>query len=260
MNPNTEYGKVYLVGAGPGDPELLTRKAVKVLRKAEAVLYDDLVSSKILRMCRKKTELIYVGKRLGQHSCQQIDLNQKIADAALRFGNVVRLKGGDPSVFGRVGEEYEFLLNLGIECEIVAGITTASGAAASLGFPLTHREYSKEILYISGHGKNGKNSHSFKNLSCEGKTLVVYMGLNSLKEIVDDLIESGNPESLPVGIVENATLAHQRMITGNLENIVQVAEVNEVRSPALLIIGDIVDYYHKMDSLKTLINRPYTFS
>ncbi|AYV56208.1 hypothetical protein EFP84_12275 [Leptospira kmetyi] len=114
-----------------------------------------------------------------------------------------------------------------------------------------------EILYISGYGKNGKNSHSLKNLSWEGKTLVVYMGLNSLKEIVDDLIESGNPESL-VGIVENATLAHQRMITGNLENIVQVVEVNEVRSSAFMIIGD-KDYYQKMDSLKTLINRPYTF-
>ncbi|RHX82129.1 uroporphyrinogen-III C-methyltransferase [Leptospira yasudae] len=257
---NAEYGKVYLVGAGPGDPELLTRKAVKILRMAEVVLYDDLVSSKILKLCRKKTELIYVGKRLGQHSCQQIDLNQKIADAALQYKTVIRLKGGDPSIFGRVGEEVEFLLNLGIECEIVAGITTASGAVASLGFPLTHREYSKEILYVTGHGKNGKNSQSFKNLSCEGKTLVVYMGLNSLKEIVDDLVESGNPESLPVGIVENATLAHQRIVTGNLGNIRVVAEKSEVSSPALLIIGDIIDYYLKMDSLRALIHRPYTFS
>lgn len=258
MNPN--YGKVYLVGAGPGDPELLTRKAVKILRKAEVVLYDDLVASRILRMCRKKTELIYVGKRLGQHSCQQAEINRKIADMALQYQVVVRLKGGDPSVFGRVGEEVESLLTLGIECEIVAGITTASGAAANLGFPLTHRDYSKEILYLSGHGKNGKNSESFKNLSCEGKTLVVYMGLNSLEEIVDDLISCGNSETVPVAIIENATLESQRMITGTLGDIQWIAKEKEVRSPALLIIGKIVHFYSEMDSLRSLIHRPYSLS
>ncbi|MBM9499919.1 uroporphyrinogen-III C-methyltransferase [Leptospira sp. 201903071] len=256
----SKYGKVYLVGAGPGDPELLTRKAVKVLRQADVVLYDDLVASRILRMCRKKTELIYVGKRLGQHSCQQTEINRKIADMALQYKVVVRLKGGDPSVFGRVGEEVESLLSLGIECEIVAGITTASGAAAHLGFPLTHREYSKEILYLSGHGKNGKNSESFKNLSCDGKTLVVYMGLNSLEEIVDDLISCGNSDTVPVAIVENATLESQRMITGTLGDISSIAKEKEVRSPALLIIGSIVHFYLEMNSLRSFIHRPYTLS
>ncbi|PJZ71203.1 uroporphyrinogen-III C-methyltransferase [Leptospira perolatii] len=242
--------KVYLVGAGPGDPDLLTVKAVKVLRKAQVVLYDDLVSAKVLRLCRKSAELIYVGKRIGQHSCAQQEINEKIAEAASQYDIVVRLKGGDPAIFARVGEEFAYLLSLGIDCEIVAGVTTASGAAASLGIPLTHRDYAREIVFLSGHKKDGKNSEGFRDLVCAGKTLIVYMGLNSLETITKELLNSQNPEDTPIAIIENATLESERILTGNLGNILELASKNEVRSPALLVIGGIVRFYIEMEALR----------
>ncbi|BDA78669.1 hypothetical protein LPTSP3_g15990 [Leptospira kobayashii] len=243
-------GTVYLVGAGPGDPELLTVKALKILRKADIVFYDDLVSPRILGVCRKKAELVYVGKRLGQHSCLQEDINSRLFQAATEHKIVARLKGGDPSVFGRVGEEYSSLLANGIQCEIIAGITTASGVASSLGFPLTHRDYAREILFLSGHKKDGANTDSFRNLNCVGKTLVVYMGLNSLDTIVSELLESGNSETTKIAIIQNATLSSERVFTGNLENIQTIVEENQVRSPALLVIGEIVGFYSEMEKLK----------
>ena len=243
-------GKVYLVGAGPGDPELLTIKALKILRKADIVFYDDLVSPRILGVCRKKAQLVYVGKRLGVHSCLQENINTQLILAAAEHKIVARLKGGDPSVFGRVGEEYASLLENGIQCEIIAGITTASGVASSLGFPLTHRDYAREILIVSGHKKDGTNAEGFKKLICEGKTIIVYMGLNSISLIVNELLSAGNPCDTKIAIIQNATLINERVFVGNLPNIESILMENQVKSPAIIVIGKIVGFYSEMEKLK----------
>ncbi|PJZ64397.1 uroporphyrinogen-III C-methyltransferase [Leptospira wolffii] len=248
--PEKRFGKVYLLGAGPGDPDLLTVKAHKILRKAQVVLYDDLVSLQLLKICRKDTKLVYVGKRIGVHSFVQETINLKIEEAAEQFRHVVRLKGGDPSVFGRVGEEYFYLLSRGIECEIVAGITTASGAAASLGFPLTHRDYSQEIVFLTGHKKDGKNEEGFLHLDCKGKTLVVYMGFRSLEIIVSSLLKSGNSPETPIALIESATTPKQKIRTSTLENVGKIALKSDTDSPILIIIGDIIRFYERMRELR----------
>lgn len=250
FNNITTKGKVYLVGAGPGDPDLLTAKAFKTLRKADIVFYDDLVSPRILGVCRKKIQMVYVGKRLGIHSCLQDEINSKLIQAANEYKTVVRLKGGDPSIFGRVGEEYASLLSEGISCEIIAGITTASGVASSLGFPLTHRDYAREILFLSGHKKDGVNSDAFKNLNCVGKTIIVYMGLNSIDLIVSELLEAGNSRETHIAVIQNATLDTERVFTGNLDSIQSIILENQVKSPAILVIGEIVRFYREMEILK----------
>lgn len=244
------YGKVYLMGAGPGDPDLLTVKAHKILRKAEVVLYDDLISLQLLKICRKDTKLIYVGKRMGVHSFLQETINQKIVEAAETHRHVVRLKGGDPSVFGRVGEEYAYLLTQGIDCELVAGITTASGAAASLGCPLTHRDYSQEIVFITGHKKDGKNEESFRNLDCKGKTIVVYMGFHSLELIVSSLLKSGNSPQTPIALIESATTPQEKVLTSTIGEIGKLALKSDGRSPILMIIGDVIRFYERMKEIK----------
>ncbi|TGM42390.1 uroporphyrinogen-III C-methyltransferase [Leptospira biflexa] len=243
-------GKVYLVGAGPGDPELLTMKALKILRKADIVFYDDLVSPRILGVCRKRIQMVYVGKRSGIHSCLQDEINHKLIQATHEFNTIVRLKGGDPSIFGRVGEEYASLLQDGIQCEIVAGITTASGVASSLGFPLTHRDYAREILFLSGHKKDGVNSDSFQNLNCIGKTIIIYMGLNSLGLIVSELLNSGNHKETRIAVIQNATLDSERVFTGNLETMESIVAENNVKSPAIIVVGEIVRFYEEMKFLK----------
>lgn len=247
---SNQRGKVYLVGAGPGDPELLTIKALKILRKADIVFYDDLVSPRILGVCRKRIQMVYVGKRLGIHSCLQNEINDKLIEASLNHNTIVRLKGGDPSIFGRVGEEYASLLQEGIPCEIIAGITTASGVASSLGFPLTHRDYAREILFLSGHKKDGVNSDAFQNLNCVDKTIVIYMGLNSLPLIASELITAGNAKTTKIAVIQNATLVTERVFTGDLETIETIVLENEVKSPAILVIGEIVRFYEEMKFLK----------
>ncbi|MGJ4787293.1 uroporphyrinogen-III C-methyltransferase [Leptospira koniambonensis] len=247
---NSSAGKVYLVGAGPGNPDLLTVRAVKLLRKADVVLYDDLVSAGVLKYCKKSAVLEYVGKRIGQHSCLQTEINQKLGEYAKQYSNIVRLKGGDPSIYGRAGEEIEHLASLGIECEILAGVTTASGAASSLGIPLTHREYAREILFLSGHKKTGKNPESFEDLNLGGKTVLVYMGLNSLESIRDNLLDSGNSGSTPMAFIENATLPNQRLVLANLDTCLDKAEEFQIKTPALLIFGEIVNFYIELQRLK----------
>ncbi|TGK01505.1 uroporphyrinogen-III C-methyltransferase [Leptospira langatensis] len=246
----SSLGKVYLVGAGPGDPNLLTVRAVKLLRKADVILYDDLVSAEVLKYCRRSAILEYVGKRIGQHSCQQNEINRKLSEFAQEYSNIVRLKGGDPSIYGRAGEEIEHLASLGIECEMVAGVTTASGAASSLGIPLTHRDYAREILFLSGHKKTGKNPESFEDLHLEGKTALVYMGLNSLESIRENLLASGNSESTPIAFVENATTPKQRVVVATLGDCIAKAEDFDIKTPSLLILGEIVRFYIELEKIK----------
>ncbi len=253
LHPSSEsqgsQGTVYLIGAGPGDPDLITIKAARLLRKASIVFYDSLVSSEVLKYCRRTAELHYVGKRKGQHSCKQEQIHNLLARAVKSHETVVRLKGGDPSIFGRSGEECSYLLERGIPYEIVPGITAASGMAASQKLPLTHRDYAREVLYVSGHKKDGPND-SFHTVDCSQRTLVVYMGLSSLPSIVDQLMQGSNSSEMPAAVIQNATLKDQKMVTGKLSNIASLCLESGIGSPALLVVGHILDYHSRARSLE----------
>lgn len=245
-------GKIFLVGAGPGDPELLTIKAMKILQIADVVFYDHLVSSEILGHCKTGVELIYVGKQKNCHTVPQEKINSLLVEYANEFRTVVRLKGGDPSVFGRVGEEYEYAIKCGVECEIIPGITAGLGASASIGMPLTHRDYSSEIIFITGHKKEGKNYEAFSEIDFQGKTYVIYMGLSSLEEITTEILKNPSHDSLPMAIVENATCKNERVLVGRADTILNIARKENLQGPALLIIGDVIKFYEatRINSLK----------
>jgi uroporphyrin-III C-methyltransferase len=247
MNHNLEK-KVYFIGAGPGDPDLLTRKAVRILRKAEVVLYDNLVSAKILRFCKKKVELVFVGKQFGKDSWKQKDINSKIIELSHKYNTIVRLKGGDSSVYGRLGEEIETLLENDLPFEIIPGITSASAALAELGLPFTHREFASEILFLSGNRKENTENTSFKNLRVEGKTIIIYMGLNAIDKIKSELLDAKNPPDLPILIIENASNPKQRILQTTLKSISEVVKEQKINSPALLVLGGVVYFYKQIQS------------
>ena len=244
------FMKVYLVGAGPGDPELITLKAKRILEEANIVFYDQLVSSKILSFCNSSVELYSVGKERSKHSVPQDEIHELLLTASKKFKTVVRLKGGDPSIFGRVGEEYFFLLKNGIDVEIIPGITTASGSSASIGMPLTHRDFSSEVIFITGHSKNGVEVSKLKNLRLKDKTLVVYMGIFSSKEIEKTLLETEENFEMKAMVIENATLESERVVTCNLNELNKTIIEKEIKSPSLIIIGDIVKFYLEKEKLK----------
>lgn len=233
-------GRVALVGAGPGDPELLTLKAVRFLEQADAVVYDHLVGSGILHHCKPAVDLIFAGKEKGNHALPQDKINALLAELVERHALVVRLKGGDPFVFGRGGEEMEHLLALGIECEVVPGITAACGAAASLGLPLTHRDYSSEIRFLTGHKRTDGDYTHFENVDLSRQTCVVYMGLTILPEIMRIVAGTANNATEPVCVISHATRNNQQFRTGTVETIAALLESNPVSSPALVVMGRVV--------------------
>lgn len=238
------HKKVYLIGAGPGDPELLTIKAVNALKRADAVLYDRLISKEILEYAPKSAEMIYVGKKKGNHSLPQEEICNLLIQLAFRYPYVARVKGGDPFIFGRGGEEYEAVTSMGLNCEVIPGITAATGAAAALGLSLTHRDYSSEVVLLTGHKQISKNMLTypdFSKLVLKNKTHIIYMGLSQLESIVYDILKN-NPgmENFPTMIVENATLPNQRAIVGTISNIYVKAMELKVTSPALVIIGEVI--------------------
>jgi uroporphyrin-III C-methyltransferase len=235
--------KVYLVGAGPGDPDLITIKTKNILEKANIVFYDQLVGDKILSFCRNNPELYYVGKERSRHSVPQEEIHKLLLEASKKFEVVVRLKGGDPSIFGRVGEEYFYLLENSVEVEIIPGITTASASAASIGMPLTHRDYSSELIFITGHSKNGIELQKLQNLNLKDKTLVVYMGIFSSEEIVKSLLSIDSNKNINCIIIENATLQTERVVTTELIYLHETIILKNIKSPSLIIIGDIVKFY-----------------
>ncbi len=254
MTLNSNFGEVYLVGSGPGDPELLTLKAARILSLADIVFYDQLVNPEIFKHCKENINLHFVGKERSRHSVEQESINELLYKASLTYKVVVRLKGGDPSIFGRVGEELEYLLARGVKTTIIPGITTASGGAASIGMPLTHRNFSSEIIFLTGHKKDGINLEKFKNFILKDKTLVLYMGLFSSKEIVSTLLAEEKNASTPVLVLENATLLTERIFTTSLESLSKTIEENQIKSPAILYIGDIVEFYlHKEKIFKTIL-------
>ena len=236
---STNEGEVFLVGAGPGDPELLTIKALRVMQQADVVLHDRLVSKEILELLRRDAELIYVGKSLGNHTVKQEDTNQLLIDYALQGKRVCRLKGGDPFVFGRGGEEVQALKNANIKYQIIPGISAAIGCTAYAGIPLTHRDYAQKITFVTGHCRNSIDTLNWQSLAQDKQTIVVYMGIMKSQYLVDNLISHGKNKTTPIAIIENGTCHNQRVITGKLYELTDLIVNNVVKSPALLVIGEV---------------------
>ncbi len=233
-------GFVSLVGAGPGDPELLTLRALRVLQSADVVLFDHLVAPALVELARRDAERIYVGKERDNHALGQDEINALMVRLACEGRRIVRLKGGDPFIFGRGGEEIEALAAHNIGFEVVPGVTAAAGAAAYAGIPLTHRDYAQSCVLVTGHLKQGAVDLDWRSIARPRQTVVVYMGVGALAEICCGLIEHGLSADLPAALVENATLAKQRVIEGTLATLPEVAAAAAVKPPALLIVGEVV--------------------
>ncbi|MEP6391028.1 MAG: siroheme synthase CysG [Halioglobus sp.] len=233
-------GEVYLIGAGPGDPELMTFKAVRLLQKADVVLYDRLVNPAIVDMARKDAERLYVGKQRADHAVPQDQINQKLLDLALEGKHVARLKGGDPFIFGRGGEEIELLAQHGVAFQVVPGITAASGAASYAGIPLTHRDHAQSVRFVTGHTKDGKLDHDWTQFQSSNETLVFYMGLVGLPIICEQLQAHGRSPDTPIALVERASTPEQRVHVSTLSTMMEVVEKEQPHAPTLIIVGDVV--------------------
>ncbi|MDE1726338.1 MAG: uroporphyrinogen-III C-methyltransferase [Thaumarchaeota archaeon] len=235
-------GKVFIVGAGPGDPKLITLKAVEAIKLADVVLYDRLVSKKIINMIPKKAESVYVGRDVGDDYKHQDVTNELMVKYAKAKRNVVRLKGGDPFIFGRGGEEAEFLRDHKIKYEIIPGITSGIGSAEYSGIPLTHRDYASSVVFVTGHedAKKTQGIVNWKKLAKSVDTIVIMMGLSRLEIISKNLISGGLDKNTPVAVIQNGTTDKHKMIKGNLTNIARKIRESKIRPPSIIIIGKVV--------------------
>nr|WP_257223264.1 MULTISPECIES: siroheme synthase CysG [unclassified Acinetobacter] len=233
-------GEVYLVGAGPGDPELLTLKALRLMQQADVVIYDRLVSQPIMDLCRRDAEKIYVGKARSNHAVPQEGINALLVKYAIEGKRVCRLKGGDPFIFGRGGEEIQELFAAGVAFQVVPGITAASGCSAYAGIPLTHRDYAQSVRFLTGHLKEGSPELPWNELVYQNQTLVLYMGLVGLEKICEKLIAHGQRPDMPVALVSKGTTPEQKVVVGTLADIASKVSEYQIQAPTLTIIGDVV--------------------
>ena len=237
-----KQGFVSLVGAGPGDPDLLTLKALRCLQRADIVYYDNLVGSEVLERIRRDARLIYVGKKRGFSGIRQEEINTLLLQGALEGMRVVRLKGGDPFIFGRGGEEIEALIQKGISFEVIPGITAALGAASYAGIPLTHRDWAQSVRFVSGHLKDGLTNVNWPELANASQTLVIYMGLSVVKELSGSLIEAGLDEKTPVAVISRATMRDQVVCISSLEGVAKEVSKRELLGPSTIIVGRVVSF------------------
>jgi len=238
---------VYLVGGGPGDPDLLTFRALRLMQQCDVCVYDKLVSPEVMELVRRDAELIYVGKARDQHTLPQEEINHLLAKLALEGKRVLRLKGGDPFIFGRGGEEIETLMQHNVPFQVVPGITAASGVASYAGIPLTHRDYAQACLFITGHLKDGSVDLDWTAMVRPKQTLVIYMGLIGLESICQQLIENGMAASMPIAIVQQGTTQRQRVITGTLQDMPEKVKLAQLKAPCLIIIGEVVLLREKLN-------------
>ncbi len=239
-------GEVYLVGAGPGDPDLLTFKALRLMQKAEVVLYDRLVSPPIMELVRRDADRIFVGKQRSDHAMPQTEINQLLLDLAQQGKRVLRLKGGDPFIFGRGGEEIELLAAHHIPFQVVPGITAASGCASYAGIPLTHRDHAQSVRFITGHLKNNAGDLPWQEMISDGQTLVFYMGLASVRQICGNLIQHGKSPATPVALIEQGTTRAQKVHVSDLNGLPEYVAEREIHAPTLLIIGGVVKLHQRL--------------
>ncbi len=246
-DPGSRLGEVYLVGAGPGDPDLLTFRALRLMQRADVVVYDRLVGDDILALMRRDAERIYVGKLPKQHTMEQEDISQLLVDLALKGKRVLRLKGGDPFIFGRGGEEIEKLAAHDIPFQVVPGVTAAAGCASYSGIPLTHRDHAQSCVFVTAHGKNGVLGLDWDALVRPQQTVAVYMGLSNLGHLAREIVEKGLSPDTPVAIVDNGTRENQKVVVGTISSIEEKARHAELKGPAVIIIGSVVQLHEKLE-------------
>ncbi|MDH5560643.1 MAG: siroheme synthase CysG [Deltaproteobacteria bacterium] len=263
IGPDTQSvlkdGFVCLVGAGPGDSGLLTLSALRQIQNADAIVYDRLIGNEILDFARREAELIYAGKQSSNHTMPQDQINQTLVRLAREGKKVVRLKGGDPFIFGRGGEEVDCLIQEGINFQIIPGVTAASGCGAYFGIPLTHRDYARTCIFATGHLKGGDLELNWESLAQPMQTLVFYMGLSNIKEVSDQLITHGMDKTTPSAIIENGTRPNQRIVTCELSSLSDTATSNDLKPPSLVIVGDVVKLHHQSRIYRTPIQRDAQF-
>lgn len=243
--PKQKAGFVSLVGAGPGDPDLLTVKGYRVIQQADVVVYDRLVSQDIIDLANKDAEMIYVGKQLDFHYVPQDQINQILADKAKEGKHVVRLKGGDSFIFGRGGEELELLAEQGVSFEVIPGITAAAGATSYAGIPLTHRDHAQSVQFITGHVQKDGKEILWESLAQPNNTLVFYMGLKQSGYIQEQLLANNFDEDMPCAIIENGTRKEQKVLTGQLSELAEMAK--SAKSPALIVVGSVTSLHEKLN-------------
>ncbi len=241
-----QIGQVFLVGAGPGDPDLLTFRALRLMQLADVVVHDRLIGGGVLNLVRRDAERVYVGKRANDHTLPQEDISQLLVRLAKEGKRVLRLKGGDPFIFGRGGEEIETLASEGVPFQVVPGITAASGCASYAGIPLTHRDHAQSCVFVTAHGRDGVIDLDWTSLLRPRQTVAIYMGLGSLEQVAGEFIARGADADLPAAVIDNGTRANQQVVAGTLQTIADIVAAAEFKGPALVIIGSVVSLREKL--------------